>query len=335
MKSGGLDDGLLLGRRRSAQGCAQPGQQLVHPERLRDVVVGAGVEGGDLVALALAHREDDDRNDGPAAQAADHLDAVDSGQAEVEDDEVGVLARGDGRALPRRSARARRRSRARAGSSRARAGSAARRRRRGCGSFGRLADATTIVSPPPGVSSTSISPPIASTKPSRPRGRARRLRPSSSRRGAGTAGTGGRVRRRHARPLVDDADVDVAVGRPGRDARRDSGGREPTALSITFASARSSRPGSARTRRQRLGHVELDRVVADAEAAAAPPGAPPRGRRGWAGSRARRSGAGSCRAGCRRGRSGGRSPRRSSRGTRGAPPASSRRRPGAGSSPTP
>ena len=106
MKSRGLDDRLLLGRRRSAQRRAEPGEELVHAERLGDVVVGAGVEGGDLVGLAFAHREHDDRHVGPAAQAADHLDAVDAGQAEVEDDEVGVLARGERRALPRRSARA-------------------------------------------------------------------------------------------------------------------------------------------------------------------------------------------------------------------------------------
>jgi hypothetical protein len=52
---------------------------------------GAGVKGGDLVALRFADGEDDDRHAAPAAQAADHLDAVDPGQAEVEDDEIGVL----------------------------------------------------------------------------------------------------------------------------------------------------------------------------------------------------------------------------------------------------
>ena len=91
---------------RPAQRRPQPREQLVHAERLRDVVVGAGVEGLDLVRLALADGEDDDRHARPAAQAADHVDAVDPRQAEVEDHEVGVLARRERQRLPRRSARA-------------------------------------------------------------------------------------------------------------------------------------------------------------------------------------------------------------------------------------
>ena len=42
---GGLDHRLLLGRRGAPQRGPEAGQQLVHPERLGDVVVGAGVEG--------------------------------------------------------------------------------------------------------------------------------------------------------------------------------------------------------------------------------------------------------------------------------------------------
>src|SRR5256884_8103195 len=56
--------------------------------------VGAGVERGDLVALGLAHGEDDDRYRGPAAQAADNFDAVDPGESQVEDDEIGVFPGG-------------------------------------------------------------------------------------------------------------------------------------------------------------------------------------------------------------------------------------------------
>ena len=52
VKSGVTTDRLLLGRRGAAQRGAQAGQQLVHAERLGDVVVGAGVERRDLVALA-------------------------------------------------------------------------------------------------------------------------------------------------------------------------------------------------------------------------------------------------------------------------------------------
>jgi hypothetical protein len=47
----------------------QPGEQLAHAERLGHVVVGAGVEGRDLVGLGIAHRQHDDRHLGPAAQA--------------------------------------------------------------------------------------------------------------------------------------------------------------------------------------------------------------------------------------------------------------------------
>ena len=80
MKSGGHDR-FLLGRRGPAERGPQPGQQLVHAERLGDVVVGAGIERRDLVGLRLAHRQHDDRHLGPAPQALDHLDAVDAREA--------------------------------------------------------------------------------------------------------------------------------------------------------------------------------------------------------------------------------------------------------------
>ena len=47
----------------SAEGCnpsfgrAEPRQEFIHPERLRDVVVGTGVEGEHLVALLVAGRQ--------------------------------------------------------------------------------------------------------------------------------------------------------------------------------------------------------------------------------------------------------------------------------------
>ena len=95
VKSVGLDDCLLLARRGSAERRPQAGEQLVHSERLRHVVVRAGVERLDLGALRLAHRQDDDRNTRPPAKSADHFDAVDSGEPEIEDDEIGVLAGGE------------------------------------------------------------------------------------------------------------------------------------------------------------------------------------------------------------------------------------------------
>ena len=78
VKSGVSIDRLLLGRRGAAERGAQAGQQLVHAERLGHVVVGPGVERRHLVALAVAHREHDDRHRAPAAQPADHVDAVDA-----------------------------------------------------------------------------------------------------------------------------------------------------------------------------------------------------------------------------------------------------------------
>ena len=108
----------------------------------------------------------------------------------------------------------------------------------------------TIVSPPPGVSSISTSPPIASTKPfatARPS-----PTPVAARRRRRVAGTGGRPGR------------DRPAARPARDRRRGRrraspaapattrtglpGGLWLRALMITFASARSSSPGSASTR---------------------------------------------------------------------------------------
>ena len=50
---GGLDRGGLPGRSTdAAERGPEPGEQLVHAERLGDVVVGAGIERGDLVLFA-------------------------------------------------------------------------------------------------------------------------------------------------------------------------------------------------------------------------------------------------------------------------------------------
>src|SRR5512133_823475 len=84
----------LVGWGSPADGGAQAGQQLVEPERLGDVVIGARIEGGDLVGFALADAQHDDRDPGPTPQALDHLEAVDAGEAQVEDDHVGLLVGG-------------------------------------------------------------------------------------------------------------------------------------------------------------------------------------------------------------------------------------------------
>ena len=148
----------------SAQCGSEAGEELVHAEGFGDVVVSAGVEGGDLVSFCLADGEDDDRHGAPAAETADHFDAVDAWESEVEDDEIGVLC---GCERQRRFAGGGEvdvvSARAEVGGECAEdlgfvvdgedAGHSAARNR------------ATIVRPPPGVSSASISPPIASRKP--------------------------------------------------------------------------------------------------------------------------------------------------------------------------
>ena len=196
-KSVGLDDRQLLDRGGPAHRGPQPGQQLVHAERLGQVVVGAGVERLDLVVLVLADRQDDDGHRAPAPQAAHHLDAVDAGQADVEHHHVGmalgrqaqrllagggqvdlVLAgaqvggqgppdlrlvvdhqhAGHGRACSRGHGRGRGRGR----TGRLATGRRSARRRRWPGG---PRSEITVVSPPPGVSSRISSPSMASVKP--------------------------------------------------------------------------------------------------------------------------------------------------------------------------
>ena len=72
-----------------AQGDPHAGQQLADGERLGDVVVGAEVERLDLHrVLALRGQHDDRQRREEHAHAPDHLEAVDAGQAEVEQHEV-------------------------------------------------------------------------------------------------------------------------------------------------------------------------------------------------------------------------------------------------------
>ena len=63
--------------------------QLADVERLVDVIVGAEIERLDLLGLALARRQHDDRQVGPFARAADHVLAVAVGQAEIEQHDIG------------------------------------------------------------------------------------------------------------------------------------------------------------------------------------------------------------------------------------------------------
>ena len=86
-------------RRAAAQQRAHPREQLLTLEGLDEVVVGAGVEALDAGLERVARGQDQDRHVVVGAQRARDLEAVEPGQAEVEDHEVGrerapVLQRG-------------------------------------------------------------------------------------------------------------------------------------------------------------------------------------------------------------------------------------------------
>ena len=89
------------GRRRGELGGAlDPAEQgvgarddLAHPERLGDVVVGADAEPHEDVGLVVAGGEHEHRDRADGLDAAAHLEPVEAGQHDVEDDEVGVRAR--------------------------------------------------------------------------------------------------------------------------------------------------------------------------------------------------------------------------------------------------
>ena len=161
--------------RGAAHGRAQPGQELAHPERLGDVVVGAGVERLDLLPSSPTAERITIGHLAPRAQLAAHVDARAVGQHQVEHDGVG---RPRGRRGQRLLARRRPHdlvARRRAGWWSARAGSAARRRRPGSAaarSRRRLVggrEREREAAPWPGRDSAQRRPPFASAKPARDR----------------------------------------------------------------------------------------------------------------------------------------------------------------------
>ena len=85
-RSGRCSAGRGSARRQHGPGCAR---QLAQAVRLDDVVVGAELEADDAVDLLAARGDDDDRHARALAQAAADLEAVDVGQAQVEQDEIG------------------------------------------------------------------------------------------------------------------------------------------------------------------------------------------------------------------------------------------------------
>ena len=83
-----LDRCRFDGRLRPAGYGAHPSEQLLHAERLGDVVVGSEVERLHLVRAADAGREHDNRGLGVSADAADDVDAGNVRQPEIQDDEI-------------------------------------------------------------------------------------------------------------------------------------------------------------------------------------------------------------------------------------------------------
>src|SRR5205823_9056841 len=70
-------------------------------ERLRHVVVGAGVQRGDLLFLVADGGDEDNRRVGPGAQLARHVGAGAVGQQQVEHDRIRRLQAGRGERLLR------------------------------------------------------------------------------------------------------------------------------------------------------------------------------------------------------------------------------------------
>src|SRR5664280_522542 len=279
-----VDTGRLLSPVSARRDTAQPGQQLVDAERLGHVVVGPGVQRLHLVLAAAAPGQHDDRHAGPAAQLADDREAIHVRQPEVEDDDVRRLR---GRGGERLGAGAGSGHRVLAGvqvhSQRPQDlrfvvddQYAAHRRRpsagavsecdgpapstsagtsgnsgnsgSGCVGCGAAGSDTTIVKPPPGVSSGCKAPFIASTSPrdsASPSPTPVELSRSPSRwNGANTrsrfsAGMPGP--RSATRNSTRDPSA-LAATRGGR-----PGGEKRTALATRLAMTRSSRPGSAST----------------------------------------------------------------------------------------
>ncbi len=88
------DEGLVVGPQRVAGAAAQdagdPGHDLARAERLGDVVVRAELEPDDTAHLVVEGGEEDDRRPVTGgAQRPAHLDPVELGQADVEQDDVG------------------------------------------------------------------------------------------------------------------------------------------------------------------------------------------------------------------------------------------------------
>src|SRR5580658_421594 len=85
--------------RKAAKRNSNPGQKLACDEGLGDVVVGSCVESGDLVGLALLRRDHDDRGVASFANSQSHVDPVEIGQAQVQENDVRLAPQGHGNSV--------------------------------------------------------------------------------------------------------------------------------------------------------------------------------------------------------------------------------------------
>ena len=94
-----MSPAIELGRgvaRRAADQRAQASDQFLGLERLGEIIVGAGIEAGDLVRPAVARGQHQHRHLAPfLAPAVEHGQAVDLGQAEIEDHRVIAFGRAE------------------------------------------------------------------------------------------------------------------------------------------------------------------------------------------------------------------------------------------------
>ena len=157
--------GRRRGVRDAPQRRADAREQLLGVERLGHVVVGAGVERGDLVLLSVARGEHDHGHVAERPHPPQHFDPVEVGEAEVEQHDVGSpIGDEHERFLAGRGTR-------RTSSDRARRLVRSARRSDGSSSITstvvtrscvvQLGTTNTNVAPPPGVSSHHTRPPCA------------------------------------------------------------------------------------------------------------------------------------------------------------------------------
>jgi hypothetical protein len=93
------EEGLGRGGEAASGGGTDAGEELGAAEGFGDVIIGAGVEGGDLVVFAVVDGEDHDGDGAPFADASEDGQAIEIREAEVEEDEVGSVLGGGEEAI--------------------------------------------------------------------------------------------------------------------------------------------------------------------------------------------------------------------------------------------